>query len=147
MEIRTITDAADLERAFVIRRVVFVEEQACPPEEEFDGYDEEARQLLGITDGEPVATARWRVVDHEGARYAKLERFAVLEEHRSRGLGRKMVEAAMEAARDEDFRRFILHAQAHLVDFYRSFGFTSTGRRFMEAGIPHVEMVKSEEGE
>lgn len=141
MQIHNITDPVDLERAFAVRRVVFIEEQECPPEEEFDGYDEEAHHLLGLLEGEPVATARWRVAEHESSPHAKLERFAVLKEARGRGFGRAMVEAALADARQHGHARFILHAQAHLTDFYASFGFEPTGHRFMEVGIPHVEMT------
>jgi predicted GNAT family N-acyltransferase len=89
-----------------------------------------------------VATARWRAVPHGEHVVAKLERFAVLPSHRGEGYGTQLVEAVVDDARRAGFETFVLHSQAHLEDWYERFGFESTGRRFQEAGIPHVEMVK-----
>ncbi|HET6566455.1 MAG TPA: GNAT family N-acetyltransferase, partial [Rhodothermales bacterium] len=85
------------------RQRVFVEEQACPPEEEWDAYDETSRHLLGIEGDRPVATARWRVVPWEGGPAAKLERFAVLAEARGRGLGRALVGHVIQDAEQAGF--------------------------------------------
>ncbi|MEM6785512.1 MAG: GNAT family N-acetyltransferase [Bacteroidota bacterium] len=124
-----------------IRHDVFVVEQACPPEEEWDAYDAVATHLLGIVDAHPAATARWRVVDTSGGPAAKLERFAVLEAFRGRGLGRALVAATLADAEAAGHRRFAMHAQAHLAAFYAQFGFRRTGPEFDEVGISHVTMV------
>ena len=151
MEIRRVESEADWQHARRIRQRVFVEEQACPPEEEWDAHDTpEARgrtchHLLGFEDGAPVAVARWRPVDYDGESFAKLERFAVLPEARGRGLGRQMVAAAIADARAAGHHAFVLHAQAHLEALYASFGFHSVGERFDEAGIPHVRMLRRDE--
>lgn len=140
--IRPVLSSADWEAAKEIRTVVFIDEQACPPEEEWDGHDDTSRHLLGWADDQPVATARWRTVPHDAHLVAKLERFAVLPAHRGRGYGRALVQATMHDAEQAGFQDQILHAQAHLEAFYASMGFTATERRFMEAGIAHVEMVR-----
>lgn len=129
-----------------IRRTVFVEGQDCPEDEEFDRFDAEARHLLLRRDGRPVATARWRVVavedaGRDGARWAKLERFAVLDSERGRGLGRHLVAASLADARAAGHARFRLHAQSHLCGFYESFGFRAVGPPFVEAGIEHRLMI------
>ena len=124
-----------------IRQRVFVEEQSCPPEEEWDVYDKSSHHILGTLDGEPIAAARWRQIGDRTGRSAKLERFAVLPEGRGHGLGRKVIEFTLADAAAAGHRRFMLHAQAHLENLYASFGFVTKGARFMEAGIPHVEMV------
>ncbi len=128
--------------ATAIRQRVFVEEQACPPEEEWDGYDETSRHLLGMVAAAPAATARWRTYPYEGRLAAKLERFAVLPERRGSGLGRQLVAFAIRDAEAAGFRVQVIHAQAHLQAFYESFGFAAVGERFEEAGIPHVRMVR-----
>lgn len=142
LSIRVVTHESEWKSAKSVRREVFVEEQSCPPEEEWDAHDTNSRHLIGVVDGKTVATARWREVQHDGHVMAKLERFAVRKPFRGRGYGREMVQAAIADAQDAGHRRFILHAQAHLEDFYASFGFTSTGHRFDEVGIPHVEMIR-----
>src|SRR5690606_30914294 len=98
--------------AEAIRQRVFVEEQACPPAEEWDEHDAGARHLLawirekGVGVGglglgaespeEAVGTARWRVV---GDATAKLERFAVVPGARGFGVGAALVEATLADAR------------------------------------------------
>ena len=148
MIVRRIETETDWDAAQRIRTRVFIEEQGCPPEEEWDAHDEPAARgvtchhLLGLVDGEPVAVARWRPVTHDGERMAKLERFAVLPAWRGKGLGRRMVAATIEDAAAASFTAFVLHAQAHLEGLYASFGFERVGGVFEEAGIPHVLMVR-----
>lgn len=128
-----------------IRQRVFVEEQACPPAEEFDGLDPDCRHVLGWLGGEAVATARWRVVPWRGGRAAKLERFAVVPEHRGGGHGRALVAHLLADARAAGLAIAVIHAQAHLERFYRGFGFVRDGEPFVEAGIPHLRMVRTGE--
>ena len=141
MTVRPVASEADWHAAKSIRTEVFINEQDCPPEEEWDAYDATSRHLLGLVDGVPVATARWRTTTHGDAPTAKLERFAVRRSHRGKGHGTTLVRAALADARRAGFSTFLIHAQAHLEAWYGSFGFRSTGRRFDEVGIPHVEMV------
>lgn len=139
--VRPIDGEADWAQARAIRQRVFVEEQQCPPEEEWDAYDEVARHFLGLADGRAVATARWRAAYHDGRAVAKLERFAVLPAYRGQGLGARLVEAVMADAHRAGFSNLFLHAQAHLQPFYERFGFVVVGERFDEAGIAHVPMA------
>lgn len=137
--------SGDWEQARAIREAVFIDEQDCPPEEEWDGHDDASRHLLGLVDETAVATARWRATTHGDEIVAKLERFAVLNSHRGRGYGTCLVRRTMEDARRAGFNTFLVHAQAHLQDWYEDLGFRSTGRTFDEAGIPHVEMIRRED--
>ena len=147
LRIRPALTAEDWEAVERIRTRVFIEEQACPPEEEWDAFDApEARgvsvhHLLATAGGRAVGVARWRPVRHDGAPAAKLERFALLPYARGRGHGRALVARALADARAAGFSRFVLHAQAHLQRLYASFGFRAVGAPFEEAGIPHVKMV------
>lgn len=145
MDIRPVTTDADWQAARTIRERVFIDEQDCPPAEEWDGHDATSRHVVGWIDDTPVATARWRAVPHDDGVVAKLERFAVLPAHRGHGHGRQLVEVVLDDARRAGFDTFLIHAQAHLEDWYATFGFQSAGRRFQEAGIPHVEMVRHDE--
>lgn len=142
MQIRPVESETDWEHAKRVRTRVFIEEQDCPPEEEWDQWDATSRHVLGTVDGDPVATARWRTVAHDEALVAKFERFAVLPAHRGRGYGQQLVRYVLHDAQQAGFDRFTLHAQSHLEAFYADFGFEPVGERFMEAGIPHVKMVK-----
>ena len=144
--IRPAVSEVDWHHVRSIRQLVFVEEQACAPEDEWDAYDApDARgravhHLLGTVDGAPAAAARWRPVATGGG-YAKLERFAVLPAFRGRGYGRTMIQHAMAEAQAAGYERLVLHAQAYLVELYRQLGFEAVGEPFDEAGIEHVKMT------
>lgn len=147
LHVQEVHTEADWAAVRAIREAVFVREQACPPDEEWDEHDApEARgrtvhHLLGTVGGETAACARWRTVVLDGAPAAKLERFAVLAPFRGAGLGRDLVAAALAEARAAGYTRFVLYAQSHLDGFYGSFGFQPVGDLFWEAGIEHVKMT------
>ncbi len=147
-EVRPAAGPEDWQEAARIREEVFIGEQGCPPEEEWDAYDASSRHFLGLLEGRPVATARWRAVGEPGAAPpAKLERFAVRAEARGQGLGRLLVAYVAADAERAGFRRLRLHAQAHLEGFYAGLGFRrAPGPPFYEAGILHVRMERDVEG-
>lgn len=145
MQIKHIESDTEWQMARAIRQRVFIEEQACPPEEEWDAYDESSRHVIGFEAGRPVATARWRVISWQGDPAAKLERFAVVPEARGNGLGRALVAHVIANAEAAGFTTQVIHAQAHLRQFYASLCFEPEGDIFMEAGIPHVLMVRRSE--
>ncbi len=144
--IKPVEREPEWKQAQAIRRRVFIEGQDCPPEEEWDGWDATSRHVLGLLDEEPIATARWRTVPYQQELVAKLERFAVLPAYRGEGYGRALVRYVMEDAQQAGFSTLVLHAQAHLDDFYAAFGFEAVGEPFDEAGIRHVKMVRRAEG-
>lgn len=143
VEIREALSDADWRAVEAVRRRVFVEEQDCPEDEEWDAWDAvEARgvtvhHLLALRDGEPVGCARWRAAG--GA--AKLERFAVVPEARGEGIARRLVARTLEDARSAGHRRFVLHAQTYVQGLYAAFGFERVGEVFEEAGLEHVKMA------
>lgn len=147
LDLRDAISDADWHRVRDVRQRVFVEEQACPPEEEWDTHDAPGERgravhhLLGLLDGEAVACARWRTVETDAGRAAKLERFAVLPDHRGRGLARQLVARTLADARAAGHRRFVLHAQTYAAGLYAAFGFAPVGDAFDEAGIEHVKMT------
>jgi predicted GNAT family N-acyltransferase len=145
MDVTPVQSDDDWAKARSIRKHVFIDEQDCSPDEEWDGYDDTSRHVLGWVDGEAVATARWRTVPHDEEIVAKLERFAVLPEYRGQGHGTQLVRTVLADARRAGFDTFLVHAQSHLEDWYEELGFHSIGRTFKEAGIPHVAMVRRED--
>jgi len=143
IHLREAITEADWAAVQAVRTRVFIEEQGCTPEEEWDAADAaEARgrtvhHLLATEAGVPVGVARWRLVGDT----VKLERFAVVPEARGRGLARALVTHALDAARAAGHRRFVLHAQTYVTGLYASFGFQPVGGVFDEAGIEHVKMA------
>ena len=116
-----------------IRRVVFIEEQQVPQNEEWDGRDDACEHFLVHLDGRTVGTARLLPDGHVG-------RVAILSEARGLGLGQRLMEAVIHAARQAGHAEVLLDAQTHALEFYQRLGFTAYGDEFLEAGIPHRSM-------
>ncbi len=72
----------------------------------------------------------------------KLRQMAVAPHRQRQGLGQQLIRAAEDAARTEGRTKLVLHARETAVPFYESLGYTVTGTRFSEVGIPHWAMEK-----
>ena len=129
------TDAA------AIRTEVFVEEQRIPKELEWDDADATALHAVAYNRlGQAVATGRLLGAE---AGVAKIGRMAVNRVLRGCRLGEQVLEALMAAARARGDHEVVLHAQRSAESFYARLGFRPRGEAFEEAGIPHVEMMRS----
>jgi predicted GNAT family N-acyltransferase len=140
MEVRRVETDEELEAALSVRRTVFVEEQDVPEHRELDGRDDTATHFLALDGDRAVGAARIR--EYDAAR-AKVERVAVLESTRGRGLGRDLMAAVEAHAADAGYDEVLLHAQVPVVGFYETLGYQVVGEAFEDAGIPHREMRKS----
>ncbi|MGG3805966.1 GNAT family N-acetyltransferase [Metabacillus fastidiosus] len=138
MEIKIVTTDKQLEDAFNIRKIVFVEEQKVPVEEEIDQFENEANHLV-LYDGEkPVGAARFRIVDE----YGKLERICILKDYRNKGAGSLIMEYLEKLASQKGLDKLKLNAQTKAIPFYERFGYKTVSELFMDAAIPHVTMTK-----
>ena len=135
IQVSQVNDPAELEKVFAIRRQVFVVEQNCPPELEWE-FEDESTHFLATVDDVPAGAARWRKTD----KGYKLERFAVLNEFRGLGVGQELVKAVL-AHLPADADYIYLHAQIQAMGLYEKAGFKATGPEFEEAGIRHYKMV------
>ena len=72
----------------------------------------------------------------------RLRAMAVAPEYQGTGIGRLLVKDAERVAREEGFRRIILHARMVVHSFYEKLGYARQGEVFTEVGIPHVLMQK-----
>jgi predicted GNAT family N-acyltransferase len=137
--IRTIENDVERDACYQLRMVVFVDEQAVPPWEEMDAYDETAQHFAAIDDTTGAVVGTARLVDKgEGA--GKIGRVAVRKDYRGQGIGRDLMWYVMGAG----FRRFatlVLDAQVSVIPFYERLGFTAAGEIFMDAGIEHRLMT------
>ena len=136
-----ISQPEDLQKAFKIRQEVFVEEQNVPYSEEFDLYDKKAHHFLAIDQYHcPCGTARWRVTPNG----IKLERFAVLNSARGKGVGYQLLKTVMADINKSPLTQdklIYLHAQLGVLSLYEKLGFQKTGTLFQECGIDHLKMV------
>ena len=125
--------------AAALRTEVFVEEQEIPQELEWDEHDAKALHALVLNKlGQPVATGR--LLQPEPKR-AQVGRMAVSKPLRGGNLGRMVINALIEAARQRGNHDVILHAQCSAEGFYRRLGFKAHGEVFQDAGIDHIEMT------
>ncbi len=129
--------ASDMPAVLDIRAKVFIEEQGVSEADERDGLDESAIHLIAFQDGVAVGTARLLVDGGTG----KIGRVAVLRDQRGTGLGKALILAALADLRAQGLVRAKLGSQTHAIGFYESLGFTVAGPEFMDAGIPHRDMV------
>ncbi|AUJ61967.1 GNAT family N-acetyltransferase [Bacillus velezensis] len=139
MESIIVKTEKQLNDAFFVRKEVFVKEQHVPEEEEIDQFEDTSEHIVIYDGGQPVGAGRWRLKDGHG----KLERICVMKSHRSLGVGAILMQALEKAAAAKGAGSFILHAQTQAVPFYEKQGYRVTsGEEFLDAGIPHLEMIK-----
>jgi ElaA protein len=142
-------DPATLYLLLRLRVAVFVVEQQCPYPE-LDGRDlEPGTRHLWFTEGDdagqstveagqPVAYLRL-LEDPDDV--ARIGRVCTAVDARGKGLSGRLVEVALELLGDRDC---LLDAQSHLARFYARYGFEPTGPEFIEDGIPHIPMRRSQ---
>lgn len=129
-------DPDELSGAIEVRTEVFCVEQGVPVEEEIDGRDDEAAHVVALDHGRVVATLRL-LVDGE---QAKVGRVAVLRDWRRRKIAQRMLEMAIDAARERGCTRASLASQVYATELYERAGFAVDSDVFEEAGMPHVWM-------
>lgn len=129
----------DMMRVVAIRGAVYMSEQRCPYEEEFDGNDQCAVHLLGYVGDEPAGCVRVRCF----ADFAKIERLAVRKEHRGTGLAVLLARASMEFCRAKGYGLIYGHAAKHMIDFWKKFGFevVDGGPEFSFSDFVYVAMT------
>jgi predicted GNAT family N-acyltransferase len=139
IEIKIATHQEELKLIKAIRKSVFQEEQGVAQELEFDGLDEISIHLIAYLNNQPVGTSRIRNLDEPTA---KIERLAVLPRARGQGIGKKLMEKALEIIANQNQEKIIIHAQEYIKNLYLQLGFEQKGETFIEAGIAHVKMIK-----
>ena len=125
--------------ALNIRREVFIKGLNIPEHLEIDSNEESSKYILAKVDGKSVGTARWRKTD-EGM---KLERFAVLNDYRSIGIGTMMTKFILNQLKNS--KLIYLNAQESAISFYEKMGFKPIGPRFKEVNIEHQKMIFSKD--
>jgi predicted GNAT family N-acyltransferase len=129
----------DLMRVAAIRNSVYIGEQECPYEEEYDGNDLGATHLLAYIGDEPVGCLRLRFF----ADFAKFERVAVRKEYRRSRAAIQLIRAGLQFCQKKGYARVIGHAQSRLTSFWTRFGFRPMENRkhFVFSDYDYVEMV------
>ena len=136
---KLVESESELKGAFEVRRRVFVEEQGIAVEVEYDGNDGKALHMVVKDGAEVIGTARVRFLN---AKQAKLERMAVLDGFRRKGIGSGITAFLIEELSNRQVEQVVLHAQYGVIAFYKSCGFEETGLTFAEAGLKHIKMQR-----
>jgi ElaA protein len=135
----------ELYDALALRCRVFILEQGAYQDP--DGLDRVSWHLLG-RDEAGALQAYLRVVD-PGEKFAEpsMGRVITSPEVRGAGVGRLLVAEGVRRI-DETWpgRPNRISAQAHLADFYGSFGYVIQGDVYAEDRIPHVQMLRAAMG-
>jgi len=119
-----------------IRIEVFVREQGIDPALEWDEFDPVSLHCLARRSGQPIATGRLLPDGHIG-------RMAVLPSGRRSGIGGRVLERLIDAARRRGDPMVELSAQRYVETFYRRHGFETVGDPYEEAGIEHIRMRRA----
>lgn len=126
-----------------LRISVFVIEQNCIYPE-LDGKDKAAHHvLLSNEKQEIIGTAR---ILSPGVTYPEVSigRVVVAEKYRQLKFGHLILQVSLGFIEKNFGRQNIrMSAQTHLTAFYETHGFQSTGKCYLEDGIPHTEMSKN----
>lgn len=137
IEFIKVTSPEEYQECLAIREIVFTNEQGVPPDQEVDTLDEVCTHFLLYVDMKPVGTARIYPVSQTSC---KIQRVAILKEHRGKGLGNKIIKNLLTYAKDNNFHEISLSSQISALKFYEKLGFTAYEDVFMDAGIPHKAM-------
>src|SRR5579859_338015 len=139
ISVRIARDPNDLMLVTAIRSAVYLAEQDCPIEEEFDGNDFVAAHFIGFVGKEPAGCLRVRFFGE----FAKVERLAVRHQFRRSRVSFKLVQASVEYIKRKGFRKIYGQAQDRLVDFWAHFGAKPLGhnRKITFSDFSYTEMV------
>jgi predicted GNAT family N-acyltransferase len=119
-----------------LRYQVFVVEQKVPEDMEWDEFDEIAWHAIVTANNQTVGTGRLILDGH----IAKIGRMAVQSSRRNQGIGKSILNALIQTAKEKGAQECILHAQTHAIAFYAKEDFEPDGTIVDDAGIPEVDM-------
>ena len=127
-------DNLDIRR---IRESVFIAEQSIPAELEWDTDDLHAVHFLALEGDYAVGTARLLADGDIG-------RVSVLKDWRGLKVGDKLLQTVIAHANAIGLHEQKLSAQVHATAFYEHHGFRIVSEEFLEAGLPHVDMIRTQ---
>jgi ElaA protein len=131
---------SELYQILTLRSEVFVVEQNCVFLD-MDQKDQKSMHLMVWTGADLAAYCR---ILPPGLAYHEpsIGRVVSSPKHRRTGVGRVMMESAIEKTRQLYGNQPIrIGAQLYLKKFYGSLGFEAQGDVYLEDGIEHIEMI------
>jgi ElaA protein len=134
--------ADELHDILQLRSEVFVVEQNCVYQD-LDGKDKSAIHMVWRDNNQRmIGTCR---VLPPGLSYQEVSigRIVTSSAFRGKGFGHQLMQEVLHFVQIKfEHPNIRISAQSHLEGFYQVHGFESTGKEYLEDGIPHKEMVK-----
>lgn len=128
-----------------LRMEIFVVEQDCPYQD-LDGKDKKSYHMI-CRDGMGNLAGTARILP-AGLAYkdaCAIGRVVIREDLRGGGHGHTLMDNCVEFCLKEfGGTPMMISAQKHLEKYYEQHKFKSTGNEYLEDGIPHVEMIYTE---
>ena len=140
--IRKIDEPEDFLKIFELRIEVFIFEQKCPIEEEFDIYDNlnsDSIHFIAEDNDECIGTAR--IVKCENNKF-KIQRVCIKKSKRKLSYGSKLMDKLHQYLVDLNIGDIEISAQTSALKFYKNLGYLEEGSRNLEAGLEHIKMKK-----
>ena len=140
--IRKIDDPEDFLKIFELRIEVFIFEQNCPIEEEFDIYDNlnsDSVHFILEDNAECIGTAR--IVKYEKNKF-KIQRVCIKKSKRKLSYGSKLMDKIHQYLIGLNIGIIEISAQTSALKFYKNLGYLEEGSRYLEAGLEHIKMKK-----
>lgn len=141
--VKPVATSAELEGAIAVRMRVFVGEQGIPAAVEMDDADTAPDTIHAVAVHQGAVIATGRLLPDVAGKGPHIGRMAVLPEWRRAGVGGRVLALLEGQGRALGFRQITLHAQEYVKSFYAGHGYAEVGELFLEADIPHREMVKT----
>lgn len=138
LNIKQVKNKKEYNKILKIREIVFIKEQNVPKEIEMDEFDKDAKHFIVYLKNKSIGCARIRKINN----YVKLERIAILKEYRGRGFGKDLTNFLINYCKKIGFNEIQLHSQIYISNFYEKLGFKSIGKKFLEADIKHIKMIR-----
>lgn len=131
----------ELYQILKVRQEVFIVEQATYYLDA-DDTDQKAIHIWAEKDDKVVAYCR---VFPEGVKYreASIGRVLTHPDYRKLRLGKTLVDYAVTVIENRyNTSEIRISAQDYLINFYQSYGFLDTGKKYLEDELPHTEMLR-----
>lgn len=129
----------DLYAILQLRQDVFIIEQQSIYRD-IDEQDKISEHICVFHQARLIAYARVRKAKQSNI--AKIERVVCSPKYRGQGIGKGLIEQAIEEIqRDHEITTIMLSAQTDAIDFYLKFGFHAEGKPYDDGGIEHIDMI------
>jgi predicted GNAT family N-acyltransferase len=119
-----------------IRKKVFTEEIGISESKLFDENDPICDHFL-IFDGKDVVGSLRIIL---AKKTIKLERMAILKNHRTKNYGKNCISQILEYYSTRDYSQIILDSIYSVKGFYKKCNFIEEGEIFQRVGIDHIRM-------